>query len=97
MNAEIQALKDMLSGKIMITSVSTDASTGITTVTLTNGSKLQLYPQKDLQSFVTYITLSDGVSYWAYIDENGKKQLFLDENGEAIPAKILHFYDMPPI
>lgn len=86
MNAEIQALKDMLSGKIMITSVSTDTSTGITTVTLTNGSKLQLYPQKDLQSFVTYITLSDGVSYWAYIDENGKKQLFLDENGEAIPV-----------
>lgn len=86
MNAEIQALKDMLAGKIMITSVSTDASTGITTVTLTNGSKLELYPQKDLESFVTYITLSDDVSYWAYIDEDGKKQLFLDENGEAIPV-----------
>ena len=86
MNAEIQALKDMLAGKIMITSVTTDSSTGITTVTLTNGSTLELYPQKDLQSFVTYITLSDGVSYWAYIDENGKKQLFLDENGEAIPV-----------
>ena len=86
MNSEIQALKDMLAGKIMITDVSTDASTGITTVTLTNGSKLQLYPQQDLKSFVTYITLSDGVSYWAYIDENGKKQLFLDENSEAIPV-----------
>ena len=86
MNAEIQALKDMLAGKVMITSVSTDAATGITTVTLTNGSTLELYPEKDLKSFVTYITLSDGVSYWAYIDENGKKQLFLDENGEAIPV-----------
>lgn len=86
MNAELQALKDMLAGKVMITSVSTDAATGITTVTLTNGSKFELYPQKDLESFVTYVTLSDGVSYWAYIDENGKKQLFLDENGEAIPV-----------
>lgn len=86
MNSEIQALKDMLAGKIMISAVSTDSQTGITTVTLSNGSTLELLPEKDLKSFVTYITLSDGVDYWAYIDENGKKQLFLDENGEAIPV-----------
>ena len=53
MNSEIQALKDMLAGKIMITSVSTDASTGITTVSLSNGSSLSLLPEKDLKSFVT--------------------------------------------
>lgn len=86
MNSEIQALKDMLAGKIMITSVSTDASTGITTVSLSNGSSLSLLPEKDLKSFVTYITLSDGIDYWAYIDEDGKKQLFLDEKGMAIPV-----------
>ena len=86
MNSEIQALKDMLAGKIMISSVSKDSQTGITTVTLSNGSTLELLPEKDLKSFVTYITLSDGVDYWAYVDENGKKQLFLDENGEAIPV-----------
>ena len=86
MNSEIQALKDMLAGKIMITSVSTDASTGITTVSLSNGSSLSLLPEKDLKSFVTYITLSDGIDYWAYIDEDGKKQLFHDEKGMAIPV-----------
>lgn len=86
MNSEIQALKDMLAGKIMITSLSKDATTGITTVKLSNGSSFELLPEKDLKSFVTYITLSDGIDYWAYIDENGKKQLFLDENDEAIPV-----------
>ena len=85
MNSEIQALKDMLAGKILITSVSTDAD-GVTTVKLSNGGSLELLPEKDLKSFVTYITLSDGIDYWAYIDENGKKQLFLDEDGEAVPV-----------
>lgn len=86
MNSEIQALNKMLSGKLLITDVSRDASTGIITVTLSDGYELQLLPEKDLKSYVTYITLSDGVDYWAYIDEDGKKQLFLDENGEAVPV-----------
>lgn len=86
MNAEIKTIKDLLDGKVFITDISTDASTGITTVKLSNGQELKLLPEKDLKSFVTYVTLSDGVNYWAYIDENGKKQLFLDENNEAIPV-----------
>ena len=86
MNAEIKTIKDLLNGKVFITEVTTNASTGITTVKLSNGQELQLLPEKDLKSFVTYVTLSDGVNYWAYIDESGKKQLFLDENGEAIPV-----------
>ncbi|MBR2127346.1 MAG: hypothetical protein IJ940_00575 [Bacteroidales bacterium] len=86
MNGEIKALKQMLSGKLLISDVSKDASTGIVTITLSDGYEMQLLPEKDLKSYVTYITLSDGVDYWAYIDENGKKQLFLDENQEAIPV-----------
>lgn len=86
MNSEIQALKDMLAGKLLITSVKTDSQTGVTTVNLSNGTSFELLPEKDLKSFVTYITGSDGVAYWAYIDENGKKQYFLDENGEAVPV-----------
>ncbi len=85
MNNEIDALKGMLSGKILITDVAKDVNTGITTVTLSNGSKLQLLPEKDLKSFVTYIT-SGGVNYWAYIDKDGKKQYFLNKDGEAIPV-----------
>ena len=86
MNAEIQALKDLLDGKIFVTDVSVDASTGITTVKLSNGSELQLLPEKDLKSFVTYIQLSDGVNYWGYIDADGTKKLFYDENNQPIPV-----------
>ena len=86
MNSELKTLKDLLKGKIFITDVKNDVSTGLTLVELSNGETLVLFPEKDMKSYVTYITLSDGVSYWAYIDENGNKQLFLDENGEAVPV-----------
>ena len=89
LNSEIQALQGMLNGKILITSVSTDASTGITTVKLTNGSTLTLYPQADMRSYITYVEASvngEMVPCWAYIDENGNKKLFKDENGHPIPV-----------
>lgn len=86
MNSEFKTLKDLLNGKIFITKVSNDVSTGLTLVELSNGETLVLFPEKDMKSYVTYLTLSDGVTYWAYIDENGNKQLFLDEKGEAVPV-----------
>ncbi|MBO5862235.1 MAG: hypothetical protein J6Q88_03760, partial [Bacteroidales bacterium] len=86
LNNEIAALQAMLKGNVMISSVSTDASTGITTVTLTNGTELQLLPEKDMKSYITYITLGDGKAYWAYIDETGAKQLFKDEENQPIPV-----------
>lgn len=86
MNSEIKTLKDLLKGKIFITDVKNDVSSGLTIVELSNGETLVLFPEKDMKSYVTYITLSDGVTYWAYIDEYGNKQLFLDENGEAVPV-----------
>ena len=86
LNAEIKTLKDLLKGMIYVKDVSTDPSTGITVVTLSNGETLVLFPEKSMKSYVTYLTLSDGVDYWAYIDADGKKQLFLDENGEAVPV-----------
>lgn len=86
LNAEVAALQNMLRGKLMITEVSRDAATGITTVTLSNGSKLELLPEKDLKSMITYITLADGVDYWAYINGEGKKELFYDKNDKPIPV-----------
>ena len=86
MNSEIKTLKDLLKGKIFITDVKNDVSSGLTIVELSNGETLVLFPEKDMKSYVTYITLSDGVTYWAYIGEDGNKQLFLDENGEAVPV-----------
>ena len=84
LNNEIAALQDMLKGKVMISNVSTDAGSGVTTVTLTNGTKLELLPKADMKSYITYITLGDGNAYWAYIDENGSKQLFKDEKNQPI-------------
>lgn len=86
LNGEIGALKSMLSGKLLISDVSTDASNGVTTVTLSDGTKLYLLPETDLRSFVTYVTLSDGVAYWAYIDAEGNTVLFVDENKAPIPV-----------
>ena len=86
MNSEIKTLQDLLKGKIFITDISTDTTSGVTVVTLSNGETLALFPEKSMKSFVTYLTLSDGISYWAYIDADGKKQLFLNEDGEAIPV-----------
>ncbi len=89
MNTEIEVLKGLLDGKILIQDVSTDINTGVTTVYLWSADgaqrELTLYPKEDMRSYVTYIN-SAGVDYWAYIDENGKKKLFLDENNEAIPV-----------
>lgn len=90
LNSEIKALQDMLNGKVLISSVSTDASTGITTVKLTNGTTLTLYPQADMKSYITYVEASVNgkmVPCWAYIDENGNKKLFKDENGHPIPVE----------
>lgn len=86
MNAEMKALKSLLSGNLMIATVSTDVATGATTVTLTDGSKLVLFPEKNMKSYVTYITLSDGMNYWAFINDEGGKELFLDADGSPIPV-----------
>ena len=86
LNNEIAALQAMLKGNVLISEVATDASTGITTVTLTDGTQLQLLPEKDMKSYITYLTLGDGKAYWAYIAEDGTKQLFKDEKNQPIPV-----------
>lgn len=85
LNSELDALHAMLNGKLLISKVSKDASTGIVTVTLSDGKTLEILPEKNLNSMVTYITVG-GVNYWAYIDADGKKQLFKNEKGEGIPV-----------
>lgn len=86
LNAEIKALNDLLNGKVLITGVSIDAETGVTSISLSTGTSIQVQPKEDLESYVTYIELSDGIKYWAYIDEDGKKQLFLDEDKNPVPV-----------
>jgi len=86
LNSEISALKEMMEGKILITEVSTDVASGITTVKLSNGETLQLLPEKDLESFLTYFENAAG-KHWAYIDEDGKVVPFYDEEGGLIPIE----------
>lgn len=85
LNTELLALHGMLSGKILISDVSKNASTGITTVTLTNGSKLELLPKTDLQSVVSYMNIG-GECFWAYLDADGNKQLFQTSDGMPVPV-----------
>ena len=90
LNNEIKALQDMLYGNVLISDVSTDAATGITTVKLTNNTTLTLYPQTDMRSYITYVEASVNgkmVPCWAYIDENGNKKLFKDAKGHPIPVE----------
>ncbi len=92
MNAEFKTLKDLLNGKLLITDVEVDANTGITIVTLDDNRKLELLPEKDMQSFVTYKNVG-GTDCWAYIDKDGSIKLFLNENNEPIPVSV----DMPEV
>ena len=85
LNDEIGALKAMMEGKLLISSVSTDAATGVTTLTLSNGHELKLYPEADMSTFLTYYVNSAGIKHWAYINEEGKITPFYDKEGGLIP------------
>ncbi len=85
LNSEIKTLKDLLDGQIFISDVS-KYTDGNVVLTFSDGDTLTLPPAQDMESFVTYITGSDGVNYWGYIDAEGKKQYFLDEEGHSIPV-----------
>lgn len=88
LNNEIDALKAMMDGNAMISEILVDKD-GITTITLTTGAEFQLYPEQDMQSFVTYMQASlngENVDCWAYIDENGIKRYMRDAEGNPIPV-----------
>lgn len=84
-NSEFTAFHNMLDGKIMISDISVNATTNVTTLTLSSGETLQLLPKTDLKSMVTYINVG-GVDYWAYVDASGNKELFKDKAGQPVPV-----------
>ena len=91
-NSEFKTLHDMLDGKILISDVSINATTNVTTLTLSNGVELQLLPKTDLKSFVTYLKIG-GVDYWAYVNADGTKELFKDAAGQPVPVQT----DVPEV
>lgn len=88
LNNEINALRAMMDGKAMISSIIVSPE-GITTIKLSTGAEFQLYPEQDMKSFITYMPASingENVACWAYIDENGVKRYMRDANGDPIPV-----------
>lgn len=89
LNNEVAALHSMLEGNAMIRTVSTDTN-GVTTVVLTDGTELKLYPKTELESLITYMPASvdgENKNCWAYIDENGVKRFLRDSEGNPIPVE----------
>ncbi len=85
LNNEINALQEMLKGNLMIQKIETDSQTGNTILTLSDGNTvLELLPEADMESFVTYFINSEGIPCWAYIDESGKTVPFM-KDGDFIP------------
>lgn len=87
LNGEIAALKAMVNGKLFITKVSTNVTTGVTTIIVNDGYKdieIQVLPDQDLSKFLTYYVNGNGDKCWAYIDENGKVVPFYDNKGSLI-------------
>ena len=87
LDSELSALKAMMEGKLLISSVSTDVATGVTTLVLSDGKELKLYPEADMSAFLTYYVNSAGVKHWAYINEKGKVTPFYDKDGGLIPIE----------
>ena len=88
LNNELSALQAMLKGNAMISSVSTDTD-GVTTIKLTDGTELSLYPKADMEAFITYMQASvngEMVDCWAYIDDEGIKRFMRDADGNPIPV-----------
>ena len=89
LNNEIDALSEMIKGKALISSVSTDVD-GVTTIILSNGTELTLYPESDMEAFITYMPAAingKNVDCWAYIDEQGVKRYMRDSEGNPIPVE----------
>ncbi len=84
LNSEIKTLSDMIKGDIHISNIETSED-GVTTITFSNNETITLFSKKDLKSCITYIN-DDGVYYWAYFDEDGKKVSLLDKDGMSIPV-----------
>ena len=88
LNNELDALAEMMDGNAMISSVIVGED-GITTIKLSTGAEFKLYPQQNMQSFITYMQASiDGknVDCWAYIDDKGIKRYMRDAEGNPIPV-----------
>ena len=78
--AELSALRDLISGKTTIVSVDKkDDDSKV--ITLSDGTKITVYPESDyLPENVVTIVTEDGVKYWGMYDEDGKAYPIMIDN-----------------
>lgn len=83
---ELNALKELLDGAITIKEIKKQ-SDGSTTLTLSDGSKINIYPKGDtVPADLVTVMEKDGVYYWAMFDGIGNKQPIYDSNSNMIPV-----------
>lgn len=89
LNAELQALSDMIDGKVTI-SECIENEDGTYSVTLSSGVSFVIYPQyvpeEGLNAVITYVE-QGGVKYWAVYDKDGNKSLLTDKDGYRISVE----------
>ena len=87
LNNELAALNDMLKNNVTITSC-TMQSDSTYKIKLSTGVQFVVdpNPKKELKSVVSYMTIG-GVNYWAYYNDKGVRELFLNADGERIPVE----------
>ena len=88
LSAEMETLNAMLSGKALVTSVTTDAA-GNTIVELSNGKKFTVYAEYQPESLPTnlvYVIEQDGEMVWATYGAEGQLTPILDSEGLPIPV-----------
>ena len=87
LNNELAALNDMLKNNVTITSC-TMQSDSTYKIKLSTGVQFVVdpNPKDELKSVVSYMNIG-GVNYWAYYNEKGARELFLNAEGERIPVE----------
>ena len=82
LNTEINALKELVSGKISITNIETKAD-GSIVVTLSNGKVFTVYPKGAVvpNNLITVLENGDGVLCWAKYNNDGEAEFILVDGG----------------
>ena len=85
---QINSLKAVVDGMVTVSKV--DTKNGTTTVTLSDGSKIVVYPRANVPSEIVTIVYYEGVPCWA-IYKDGNTSL-IEVDGRAVPV-----YDVAPV
>ena len=82
LNAEIDALKELISGKISITKLETKTD-GSIVVSLSNGKTFTVYPKGAVvpNDLITVLENGDGVLCWAKYNSDGEAEFILVDGG----------------